>query len=338
MHKLEKINSVIIIRSGALGDTVYATVVLDALKKQFGTEIHIDWVGTPACTSLFKFDPRVNKVFVLKHRKLPAIINIEKRRIISYSKKHPYDLLINLEQGIQFNDLAKKIKANLKIGNPFTKPELVSTKMHMVDFLRSFYKPVVDDNINNSSYPKLYGVPFDSVQQKFLLPDEYIVLNPSNSHTKRDKINYRAWPVEKWKELIYRLEKEGTIVLIGNRGEESYFKHLQPYEKNVIDLSGKTGLAELISIIENAKYMITTDTGPAHIASATSTPVYCLIGPTNPDLTGPYKTPMNEVYIITKNLECSPCYYLPHRQACEDNICMKEISVEEVIEAVSEHA
>jgi ADP-heptose:LPS heptosyltransferase len=338
MHKLENIKSVIIIRSGALGDTVYATAVLDALKRQFGEETIIDWVGTPACLSLFKYDERVHQVFVLKHRKLPAIINLEKRRIISYSKKHAYDLLINLEQGTHFHDLAKKIKATVKIGNPFTKPEPTSAKMHMVEFLRSFYMSVIDQQICTTSYPKLFGAPFALVQKNYSLPDEYIILNPSNSHTKRDKINYRAWPVEKWKELIDKLSEKQNIVLIGNSGEESYFKHLQPYPKTLIDLSGRTGLAELIAVIENAKYMVTTDTGPAHIASATSTPVYCLIGPTNPDLTGPYKTPKNEVYIISKDLECSPCYYLPHRQTCKDNVCMKEICVADVAEAISKHS
>lgn len=338
MQKLENIKSVIIIRSGALGDTVYATAILDALKRQFGEEISIDWIGIPACNSLFKYDERIDQIFVLKHRKLPALINPEKRRIISYSKKHPYDLLINLEEGIQFNDLAKAIKAKIKIGHPFELPKPDVEDKHMVEKLRSFYKTIVDNEILKTSYPKLFGAPFTSIKAKFSLPNEYIVINPSNSHTKRNKLNYRAWPVEKWKDLIDSFEDARRIVLIGNRGEEAYFKGLQPYPKNVIDLSGKTNLSELVSLIQHADFMITTDTGPAHIASATSTPIYCLIGPTNPALTGPYKTPDNEVHIISKKLECSPCYYLPHRDKCTDNICMKEISVSDIQSAISKYS
>lgn len=334
MHKLENIKSVLIIRSGALGDTVYATVVLDALTQQFGTNVKIDWIGIPACFSLFKNDKRVNQVFTLRHRKLPILINTEKRRIVSYSKKNPYDILINLEQGKQFNDLAKAIKADLKIGSPFTLPNPETDKRHMVDLLRSFYKTIIHQKIHENSYPQLFGEAFSIVQEKFSIPNNYIIINPSNSHTKRHKINYRAWPVEYWKRLIQKLPKHETIVLIGNKGEEFYFKFLQPYPENVIDLSGKTNLTELISIINQAKLMITTDTGPAHIASATSTSVYCLIGPTNPALTGPYKTPTNEVNIISKNLECAPCYDLPHRDKCTDNICMKNISVQDVINTI----
>lgn len=334
MQKLENVKSVIVLRSGALGDTVYATVILDALTQQFGHNIQIDWIGIPACISLFKHDKRVNQVFTLKHRKLPALINTEKRQIISYSKKHPYDILINLEQGKQFNDLAKAIKADLKIGSPFTLPDPDADKTHMVDFLRSFYKHIMSEEIHQNSFPQLFGEDFTRVQAKFSIPKNYIVINPSNSHTKRHKINYRAWPVENWKQLLQEIPKNENIILIGNRGEESYFKALQPYSHNVIDLSGKTNLTELVSIINQAKFMITTDTGPAHIASATSTSVYCLIGPTNPNLTGPYKTPKNEVHIISKNLDCAPCYYLPHRDDCTDNICMKGITVDDVIQTI----
>jgi len=334
MKALQNIKSVLIIRSGALGDTVYATVVLDALIQQFGEDIKIDWIGIPACFSLFKHDKRVNKIFTLKHRKLPALINPEKRRIISSSKKHPYDLLINLEQGNQFNDLAIKIQAHTKIGSPFTLPKTDPNKSHMVDLIRAMYKDIIDINIHNSSYPKLFGEDFNLVQKKFGLSDNFIVINPSNSHTKRNKINYRAWPVDSWKALINKLPKDENIILLGNKGEESYFKALQPYPKNVIDLSGKTNLSELISIVDQARLMITTDTGPAHIASATSTSVFCLVGPTNPELTGPYQMPENKVHIISKNLDCAPCYDLPHRDQCKNNICMKQITVTDILKSI----
>jgi len=39
------------------------------------------------------------------------------------------------------------------------------------------------------------------------------------------------------------------------------------------------------------------------------------------------------VVIINKNLPCSPCYETPRKDSCRDNICMKEIQVDEVVEA-----
>lgn len=334
MYTQEKIHSILIIRSGALGDTVYATVVLDALKKEFGDDVKIDWIGTPLTRSLFKYDSRVHSVITLKHRKLPVIINLEKRRIIAHSKKEPYDLLLNLELGTQFNDLAKAVHARIKHGFPFTRPTITDHAIHMVELIRFIYKDLLHKKEALDAYPKLIGEPFEPVKAKYSLPSEYLVIAPSNSHTNRDKINYRAWPVENWKTLIHTLAPDKALVLIGNRGEEAYFKSLEPYPENVIDLNGKTNLTELITIISQAKALITTDTGPAHIASATSTPVHCLIGPTDANSTGPYKTPYNEVHIISKELACSPCYNLPRRDQCLDNICMKQITVEDVLHSL----
>ena len=42
---------------------------------------------------------------------------------------------------------------------------------------------------------------------------------------------------------------------------------------NAISLAGKTTLKELITIINNAKFMLTNDTGPMHIAAALQVPV-----------------------------------------------------------------
>lgn len=336
MQKPENIKSVIIIRSGALGDTVYSSVVLDALVQQYGEDIKIDWIGAPSIKSLFKYDKRINQTFIIKHRKFPIWLSREKKKIISFSKTNPYDLLINLESdGPTFNPLAVAIDAKHKIGYPFTKPSPKENDRHMVEHIRAHFSAIIDENIIDNTYPKLFGKEFGGLKEKYSLPEQYIIINPSNSHTNRNKINYRAWPAEKWKELINQLGEKKNLVLIGNKGEEKYFDLLKPYPKSVIDLSGKTDLTELISIMSQAKSLITTDTGPAHVASATGTPVYCLIGPTDPTLTGPYKTPANEIHVISKNLECSPCYFLPHIKTCRDNICMKEITVEDVLSRLS---
>ena len=92
----------------------------------------------------------------------------------------------------------------------------------------------------------------------------------------------------------------------------------------------------MISVIENSKALVVTDTGTAHIASAVNAPVFCLVGPTPYEQTGPYKTPFNDVTIISSNLECSPCYKTEVMKACKDNICMKSIKASNVINLLNE--
>lgn len=323
---------ILVIRCGALGDLVYATSVIDALRCEYGNDIQIDFVCTPVSAKLFEYDDRVKNIYLLKHKKIPIIFSTQKKAIIKSSKKEPYDLLINFEMGNQFRSLVEKIVANKKAG--WFCEDIKITKTHMVEICKEFYSSVVSiENLENS-YPRLYGEDFETLNKKLDLPKKYIIISPSNSHNKKKGLNYRAWPHSNWKELLDLLPQDLSIVVIGAKGEEHFVEPLKPYSTNVIDLVGKITIPQMISVVENAKALIVTDTGTAHIASAVNTPVFCLIGPTPAEQTGPYKTPFNEVHIITAKLECSPCYKTKVMKNCKDNICMKNITPQMVKETL----
>lgn len=317
------IKRVLIIRSGALGETIFALPVIEALRSQYGSSLIIDWVGAPAATALFKLDDRIHQVFHLRHRKLPIFLSSEKQAIINHSKKQPYDLLINLESGRIFFSLADKIVAKQKLGMPYNQIRPMPSP-HVIESLKTIYETIIDPSILNESYPILYGDSPNDIRNKFELPEHYIVINPSTSHHK--KFTHRAWPVEYWKELITRLSPEYHLVIIGGKGEEAFFKNLRPFAPSIIDLVGKTSLTELIAVIRDADAIITADTGPSHIASAVNTRTFALFGPSNPKGTGPYQTNANNVHIISMHLECSPCNATPRIKTCLDNQCMKQIS------------
>jgi len=328
------VKSVLVIRCGALGDLVYATSVIDALKLQFGDDSIIDFVSTPGVGTLFNKDPRVNRVYPLKHKKIPIWLSTQKKEIIKASQQKTYDLLINFESGKQFKNLVTNINATKKIGYFFTDLKFPNGPIHMVDITKHIFKDVVNKTIFDKSFPKLIGTQATLIEKKYNLSKRYLIISPSNSHQKKDKLNHRAWENRSWKELIDKLSKDIEIVIIGNKGEDSFFDKLMPYPKNVIDLVGKTSLPELIGVIRDGVGLVATDTGTAHIASATDTDVFALIGPTPATLTGPYKSPTNKVYIISANLECSPCYKTEVMKNCRDNICMKNISVEQVYNSI----
>lgn len=326
---------VLVIRCGALGDLVYATSVIDALRYEYGEDTIIDFVTTPGTSGIFSKDDRVATLFPLKHRKVPVFFSKEKQRIIRASRENPYDILINFEFGKQFQTLIEQIDAVKKVGANIDVLEIPTNIRHAADAVKYCYKSIISPKNYAISYPRLIGTDKQNVKKKYNLPNKYIIISPSNSHQGRKRINYRAWQNEKWKELINEVAKKIPIVMIGAPHEEHFFVQLKPYPKNVIDLVGKTPLSDLIGIIEAADALISTDTGTAHIASAVNTETFTLIGPTPADVTGPYKTPNNKVNIISANLPCSPCYKTEVMKNCKDNICMKEISVEMVLKAVN---
>ena len=328
------IKSVLIVRCGALGDLVYATSVIEALRQEYGADTNIDFVSTPGSASLFKEDSRVRKVFHLKHKKIPIIFSKDKKNIINYSKQNEYDLLINFESGKQFKSLLLAINAKKKIGEHFNKKSVPSHITHVVNITKLIFKEIVSKEVFESSFPKLLGTDKEKTKKRYDLKDKYIIISPSNSHQKKNRLNYRAWENRSWVELIKLLSRDIQVVIVGNKNEDEFFNKLKPYPKNVVDLVAKTPLCDLIGVIDGATALVATDTGTAHIASAVNTEVFALIGPTPANVTGPYQSPFNKVHIISLDLECSPCYKTDVMKSCKENICMSGISSSKVYETI----
>jgi len=326
---------ILIIRCGALGDLVYASSVIDALKSYYGDKTIIDFVCTPGSGTLFKNDKRINQVFNLKHKKLPIFFSKEKKNIINYSKNTPYNLLINFEYGQQFKSLIYKINAKEKIGALFN-DIVIDEYTNRGEAQKLFLKSKIPQNILNNSFPSVFTQNFTQLKSKFNLNEKYIVLSPSNSHVNRSGINYRAWPNTSWKELINILSKKIQVVIVGTSNEEKFFNKIKPFAANTLDLVGKNNIEELCTIIKYSKAVVCTDSAVGHIGAAVNTPVFVLMGPNNIITDSPYQSPTNKVNVISLQLDCSPCYKTKVMKNCKDNICMKNISSEYVYNKIIE--
>ena len=87
-------------------------------------------------------------------------------------------------------------------------------------------------------------------------------------------------------------------------------------------------LSYLKALVRRARLLITTDTGPRHIAVAFGVPLVCLMGPTDPRYTNYC---LDETILIRRDIECSPC----HRKVCPlgHHDCMRGIEVDAVVAA-----
>ena len=329
---------ILVIRAGALGDTAYASSIIEPLRHTYGEDAIIDWVAKAGIGKLFAQDPRIRQVFELKSRRAPLPMNKGKLRIVSQSWREPYDLIVNLELDSFFDTTLRLAQAKQKIGSPyqhFKEP----AETHAVENLHIIYRSFLPADALRYAYPKLLGTDAATIQKIFALNARYLVLVPSNSHFKSSpERNYRAWPIAHWKALIERLStNDAQIVIIGGRNEAEYFALLEPLPGNVCNLVGKTNFPELIGLITGAAAVISTDTGPAHIAGAVNTPVYAIIGPTNFKRTGPYPTPDNEIHVLSANLPCSPCYHTQRFKDCPKNQCMYDVTPDQVIAALRQN-
>lgn len=140
----------------------------------------------------------------------------------------------------------------------------------------------------------------------------------------------KFWEDEKFAQLCDRIRRElglGVILTGSEAGPPEKIRALM--KTRAVNLGGRTSLRELAFLYSRAALVVSTDSGPMHLAAAAGTPVVALFGPTDPARTGPYGPGHR---IVRKEIPCSPCF----RKRCDDPRCMKEIGVEEVFEAVRE--
>ncbi|MCX5837846.1 MAG: glycosyltransferase family 9 protein [Deltaproteobacteria bacterium] len=140
----------------------------------------------------------------------------------------------------------------------------------------------------------------------------------------------KLWEEGKFAGLCDRLRVELGVGIVLTGGEPAPLERIcRKMRTKAVNLGGRTTLRELACVYREAALLVTTDSGPMHLAAAVGTPVVALFGPTDPARTGPCGPGHR---IIRKGLSCSPCF----RKRCETPRCMTDVSVEEVFTAVKE--
>lgn len=103
----------------------------------------------------------------------------------------------------------------------------------------------------------------------------YVVVHPGAS------VPARAPAPDRAAGYVTALAADGwRVVVTGTPDERSLTRRVAGFSG--LDLGGRTTLAELAAVIDGAAAVVTGNTGPAHLAAATGTPVVSLFAPTVP--------------------------------------------------------
>jgi ADP-heptose:LPS heptosyltransferase len=126
----------------------------------------------------------------------------------------------------------------------------------------------------------------EALQEEQLHTGEFFVLSPGGGWRSK------CWPPGRYGELHQKLVERfgwGGVLNFGPGEEE--------IAREVIQAAGKSppsplslGLGPLISLLRRAKFVVSADTGPLHLAAALGVPVIGLFGPTDPSRNGPFST------------------------------------------------
>ncbi len=141
----------------------------------------------------------------------------------------------------------------------------------------------------------------------------------------------KRWPVEQVARLCGLLAPRGIrMVLTGTAADAAPANALlsQLKEYAPINACGKTTVNQLACLIRRCVCFISGDSAPLHVAAAMGVPLVALFGPTDPKRHMP---PSSRAVVLEQDIPCRRCY----RPSCAHRRCMRQISAEEVREAVN---
>ncbi|MBI5204939.1 MAG: lipopolysaccharide heptosyltransferase II [Nitrospirae bacterium] len=324
---------ILIIKPSSLGDIVHSLPFLNAIRDRFPkSEIH--WVVARGLEGLLEGHPMISKLWIINKDNWKKIKNMkgtvsELKDLFKSLKKEKFDIVVDLQGLLRSGVLAAATGAPVRIGFNearegsrifYTHRVKGGKDIHAVDrYLKIAKFFGCDASDVKFPFPLSFSSQLSAISPQagsFQLPKEYAVFVPgARWRTKR-------WPSERFGELASILPVKTLVV--GGKSDIDISNRVAAGSKgNAMSVAGMTSIKELVDLMRKAKFVVSNDSGPMHIAAALGVPVFAIFGPTNPLRTGPYGKGHT---IIRKELKCSPCY----KKTCKDVRCMDIIDVSEV--------
>lgn len=325
----------LIVKIAAIGDVIMALPMAVEIKRRY-PDSHITWICGKSVKSIVEMAP-VDEVITLNEKKLltgsktEKIIEVIKawKKIgfrhfdqITIGHADPrYQILTKLTLAIKITSFNHTIGKTWPIPSRHHTDEyvrLVNEDMNKKRPIPAFqYSPLKDNLIDTALAGSHKIITLTPGGAKNLLADDFC----------------RRWPINNYVELAIKLINKGYIVVIsGAKSDEwilPYFSGL-----NIVNMVGKTDLNQLLYLFSKSDFVVTHDSGPMHLAGMTKCHLIAIFGPTNPYEKIPRR---KNVYFFWnhKQYSCCPCYDGKSYAKCSDNICMKEISADDILTKIS---
>ena len=321
---------ILIIRFSSIGDIVLTTPVIRCLKDQLKAEIH--YISKEQFLPVLEANPYIDKIITIKHKV---------SEVASILKSENYDFVVDLHKNIRSSQVKKIINAPTASFDKLNiqKWLIVNLKInrlphiHIVD---RYFKAVKKLNVSNDYKGLDYFIPEKDKLVITELPedfrDDYIAIVIGGKHSTK------IYPEEKILEIIK--EVDSKVILLGGAEDQERGEQIAgAYPDKIYNSCGSFSINKSVGIIQNAKLVITNDTGLMHIAAAFRKKIISIWGNTIPGF-GMYPyMPGDETNSYTMevdDLNCRPCSKIGYDKCPKKHFrCMMDISSEKILEIVN---
>jgi len=313
-----------------VGDAIMALPALRAVRSRF-PDSEITILARPYVAAIYKNQQVCDNTMFLD----------EKKDVLEELRAQKFDLALLLQNAFEAAWIAWRAGIPERIGyardgrSPLlTKalpvPEPGEIPVHeQYYYLELLRRAGWLDTLPNESFIKL-NVPEENRQhaEEFLLsvgarPDSLrIGIGAGASYGSA-----KCWPPDRFAELANRLQTQSgaDVILFGTSSEVPVSSAIAAgMRRPPIDLTGKTPISDLPSLLSQCHLFIGNDSGAMHVAAAVGLPVVAVFGPTDPFGTAPV-TP--RCTIVQEKPYCSPCFL---RRCPTDHRCMMRVTPDAV--------
>lgn len=284
-----------------LGDMVMSTAFVQAVKNEYPTAT-IDLVAKKGIDFLLDYFPVYGQAFIFSKEEYKGLGGLRRfGKMIAAQKK--YDLFFCLPDSFSSAMMAHATGATQRIGfkkelrsvfltNTYSKQKGLHRVEEYVDLLKQFIK-------------KEIAVPPVQLETKAVAKGNALVININSEAASR------RLPVAKAISIISAVRHAipNEIILVGSNKEADFVNEVftcLPDKNNITNKAGKTNLPELLQLFAGSAAVLTTDSGPAHVANALGVHTIVLFGAGNENNTAPYNK-VNCTIIRLGQLACEPC-------------------------------
>ncbi len=349
----KQIRNVLVIQLGDIGDVVWATPTLWAVKETY-PQANVSVLLREGFGCLLEADPSIHKIFEVKSAHGNLISNIiDQLQLIKKLRQEKFDLVFDLRSGDRGAIMALLTGAamrgslhytaapfwrnwlftHLLIGLPTPKERILGAAEQSLRILRGFGitgkttipKLWVSDHVMTRVYKVLAECSMKPVASDRSY--RWITVNPFS------RWSHKEWANDKWVSIINWLWNEFNIAaaIVGSRGEAARAGELaDKCAGNVYNLAGKTTLAELAGVLSMSSFHLGVDSAAPHIAAAVGTPTLTIYGPSDWRDWAPVG---DNHHVVVSNMDCVPCY----KKGCdgsERSLCLETLEVKAVQNAV----
>ncbi|HET8882056.1 MAG TPA: glycosyltransferase family 9 protein [Solimonas sp.] len=324
---------ILIVRLSALGDIVFATSMLDALRRRW-PQARIAWLAQTGFAGILDGDPRIAEVIRAPANlfKSPAALLRLRREL----RARRFDWVFEV-QGLAKSRLVARLAGGYRVGFRSKEPlqfwmdRLLDKGGAPADIASEYRYFAETVSGERAGPPRLIVTDAmrDAVtaRRTALGLDRFVAICPFTTRPQKH------WPETHWPELVQRLKDAGLgpCVMFGGPGDRDAAARIAAATRApLIDLVGDTKLAELPAWLAAATLVVGVDTGLTHIGIAVKTPTVALFGSTCPYRQGA-ESPLVVMYDA---LACAPCRRHP---TCDGRFdCMRGLTPQRVATAATQ--